>query len=642
MKKILSVSLSLLLIILCLAPAASALQKEEASQTPVIIVPGYGASALFLRHEDGTEEQVWGWNIFADIALNKVKSIVPELLTGVGMMTLGQAQVLGKTLGKAVEDMASVLACNPDGTSKYDVHVPENDPAKCRWDLLKQNYGELYPEAAIGNELRDYIEDENLYNFFVDFRLGAVENAEKLDEYIQKVKEFSGSNQVSLYAISHGGQVTAAYLSLYGDKKDVKNAVLTSPAIGGAGFAYDFLNGSFALDEELLVRFIECAVCTEYDFEWLVKAQQLGFADDILNAMIPYAHNAAFCWESLWDFIPMDEFDGLVSKLDPAVYAGLINKTAYFHAEVMAHMGENLRRCRADGVNVSIIAGYGMPIITGYPKTSDAIITLEAATGAKCAPINKRFADGYSCEGTVCDTPAHNHLSPNMEVDASTAYLPENTWFIDGMFHGFVTNEPFTRELFMTLLFTDKIADVHSDPAFPQFKASGNKAYSVAGCFNRSPEGYVCGDDSLFTVTNLSGDCSVRILSVRANGADLTFSGNYRTDLAPHESAVFTVTGVLPEVSAAKMSVTVTYVTKKSITPFGERTLDFTLMNGEKAAFDPENPYCDADFTPPLGESLSDGAAGILKKIGLFDFLSLYFNIFLKVLETLKAAFFIA
>ena len=637
MKKLLSVALAALLAALCLTPAFAALQKDEVADLPVIIVPGYGASALFLHHEDGTEEQVWGWNIFADVALEKVKSIVPELLTGVGMMTLGQAEYLGQTLGKAVGDMAAVLACNPDGSSKYDIRTPENDPAKCRWDLLKDAYGDLYPEAAIGNELRDYVDDENLYNFFVDFRLGAIENAAALDEYIQKVKEFTGKSQVCLYAISHGGQVTATYLSLYGDKNDVHNAVLTSPAIGGAGFAFDFLNGSFALDEELLVRFIECALCSEYDFEWLVKAQQLGFADDILNAMIPYAYEAAFCWQSLWDFIPMDEFDGLAAKQDQTVYAGLLNKTAYFHSEVMAHMGENLRRCRENGVNVSVVAGMGMPIITGYQKNSDAIITVEGSTGAKCAPYGQRFSNGYTCTGNICSDPAHRHLSPSMEVDASYAYLPENTWFIDGMFHGFITNESYTRELAFTLLLTDKIADVHSDPAFPQFKASENKAYSVSGSFNVSPDGYLSGEDSLFTVTNLSGDYEVRILSIRANGADLTFSGNYRTYLAPHESAVYTVTGALPEESATKASVTVTFVTKRSLTPVGERTLDFTVQNGAPAAYDAEHPYCDVDFTPALGETLSDGTVGLLKKLGLFDFFSLYFNIFLKIMETLKA-----
>ena len=638
MKKRIACFLSILLLVSCFAPAAAALTKEDVADDPVIIVPGYAASALFRYYDDGSKEQVWGWNIMADLLLNEVKKIAPELLAGVGMMTLGQAKLLGKTLGRAVEDLTAQIACTPDGESLYDVRTLPNDPDACRWDHLKHVYGEYYAEAAVGNELRDYVEDENLFNFFMDFRMGALENAAELDRFIEAVKAYTGKDKVDLYAISHGGQVTATYLSLYGDKKSVDNAVLVSPAIGGAGFAFDFFNGSMKLDEEMLVRFIECAVCSEYDFEWLVKAQQLGFLDDILAGMLPSAYRAGLGWQSLWDFIPMDEFDAYIETAAPRGYDGIKEKTTRFHRDVMAHMGESLRRCRENGIDVNVVAGTGNPIVTGYRKNSDGIITAAASTGAVCAPLGQRFANGYACCGTVCADPAHNHLSPSMEVDASAAYLPENTWFIDGMFHGFITNEPYTKALAFTLLFTDQIADVRADPAFPQFKASGNKAYSVSGSFNASPDGYLSAADTAFTVTNLSDDLRVKIIAVQAAGADLAFSGDYKTWLAPHESAVFTVSGKLPETSAARAAVTVTYLTEKSVSPLGERTLDFTLTNGEPVAYDAANPYCAADFTPPIDTRLPDGVSGLLKKIGWFDLLSLFYNIFQKLLANFKAA----
>lgn len=638
MKKLFALILSFLMLASCFIPAASALTKEEITDDPVIIVPGYAASALFRYYEDGTKEQVWGWNIMTDLLLNEVKAIAPELLTGIGMMTLGQAKLLGKALGKAVEDLTAQIACTPNGDSLYDVRTLPNDPDACRWDHLKHVYGEFYAEAAIGNELRDYVEDENLFNFFMDFRMGAMENAAELDRFIEAVKEYTGKDKVNIYAISHGGQVTATYLSLYGNKNSVDNAVLTSPAIGGAGFAFDFFNGSMQLDEEMLVRFIECALCSEYDFEWLVKAQQLGFLDDILAEMLPSAYRAGLGWQSLWDFIPMDEFENYIANAAPRGYDGIIEKTTRFHNDVMAHMGENLRSCRENGTNVNIVAGTGNPIVTGYRKNSDGIITAAASTGALCAPLGQRFANGYTCTGTVCTDETHNHLSPSMEIDASYAYLPENTWFIDGMFHGFIMNEPYTRELAMTLLYTDKLADVHTDPAFPQFKASGNKAYSVVGSFNASPDGYLSAADTEFTVTNLSGDYRVKIVSIRSDGVDLAFSGDYKTWLDPHASAAFKVTGELLEASAARAAVTITYITEKSISPLGERTLDYTLVNGDPVAYDAENPYCAVDFTPPLGSKLPAGVSGLLKKIGWFDLLSLFYNIFQKLIANFKAA----
>ena len=63
-----------------------------------------------------------------------------------------------------------------------------------------------------------------------------------------------------------------------------------------------------------------------------------------------------------------------------------------------------------------------------------------------------------------------------MEIDASYCYLPDNTWFVDGLYHGMTFNEDYTRELAIRLLLTDELTDVFTDPAFPQFRASANMA----------------------------------------------------------------------------------------------------------------------------------------------------------------------
>ena len=72
MKKILCILLAVCLLI-GIYPAAFAAENAY-SDYPVIIVPGYGASSLFLENEDGTlGKQVWGWNIFSDMLLDQVK-----------------------------------------------------------------------------------------------------------------------------------------------------------------------------------------------------------------------------------------------------------------------------------------------------------------------------------------------------------------------------------------------------------------------------------------------------------------------------------------------------------------------------------------------------------------------------------------
>ena len=88
----------------------------------------------------------------------------------------------------------------------------------------------------------DRVGAENCFVFTCDFRMGAVECANKLKGFVDAVLEYTGKDKVNILAVSHGGQVSSTYITLYGSEGKVNNAVLTVPAIGGAGIAYDALN----------------------------------------------------------------------------------------------------------------------------------------------------------------------------------------------------------------------------------------------------------------------------------------------------------------------------------------------------------------------------------------------------------------
>lgn len=639
MKKWISVLLAVCMAFCCFT-AAFAADAGSAKDYPVIIVPGYGASPLFLENEDGTlGEQVWGWNIFTDGLLDQLKQKFPQVLSGAALLTLGSAKLIGKTLGKAAVDMLGKLAFNGSGESVYKITTIPNDPALCRWDVFEDNFdGDLYSEKEIGRVLDDHVPQSMIYNFAVDFRYGAEYNAAKLDEFIGKVKAYTGKDKVNLYAVSHGGQVTATYLKLYGDKMDVNNAVLTVPAIGGSYVAYDVLTENVSLNEEELLVFIENALYLEQDFEWFFKTQPLEFVDDIIYEMLPGLKQVAGLWESLWDFLPYECYKDVFSTVDQAACAGLLAKTERFHEDVMADIGSSLRACREKGINVNIIAGTGNGIITGSQQNSDAIIHASGATGARIAPLGKRFANGYTCTGPVCTDRTHRHLSPSMEIDASYAYLPENTWFVDGMFHGMTMNEPHVRELAAKLLFTNDLADVHADPSFPQFSTSENMAYAVYGDFNTAG-GYINGNSAVYTVTNLSEEYEMKVLSITADGIDITFTGDYSKSLAPGESMDFAVKGEIPAVSAARAAVTVTFQLKKSYTPLNFRTFRYTVDNGLAPAYNGAEPYSPLDFTPPVEQLTSSRIAALLQKLGFMDFLNMLIRIFRQFSRNIQTKF---
>ena len=150
------------------------------------------------------------------------------------------------------------------------------------------------------------------------------------------------------------------------------------------------------LDEEGLIRFIEQGTNTEDDFEWLVKAQQLGFLDDVLNELVPYIMPVFRSWITIWDFMPYNQYE----EVKDILFADgkgkeILKKSDRYHYEIVPSMGEKLRACVENGMNISIVMGYGEKIVSGMEEHSDCIILTHGATGAKCAPLGKRFADGY-------------------------------------------------------------------------------------------------------------------------------------------------------------------------------------------------------------------------------------------------------
>lgn len=614
MKKILCVILSLVVITascFCFAEAYKFDDLESRSDNPVIIVPGYSAAGLFT--EDG--KQVWGPDI-GGMALGLLGNIA-KTGRAIGELMLGKAQLIGEVVGEQVVKEMEILRCNDDGTSAYPLHVLSTDAAVTN----TANLNEMFPDGShtyeleIQTELKKYFEPSRIYNFMCDFRMGAEFCAGMLRDYIDSVLEHSGAEKVNIYSLSHGGQITATYLTLYGDDNKVDNVVMTSPAIGGAGIAYDPFAGEIDFDEETLIRFIEQGVMIEEDINWLLKANWLGILDDILYAVKPYFYQIMGNWGSIWDFMPAKNYeDAKKTLLNESQHAGLIAKTERFHYEILPKVGERLNFLRDTyGMNISVIAGYGNRIISGMNEDSDSIITLSSATGATTPPFGQRFADGYR---QINDCGGRYKVSPDMTVDASTCYLPDNTWFIKGMFHAFVVFDDYTMELVMKLLLTDEITDVYSDPAFPQFRDSTSRNNSIWAHFDNNTSGYINSDSKKLVVTNICADSNINITAVVCKGLDLHFKVDPTAKLAPGESIELEFTGEIPQVSGKQADITVYYLAD-NLTPAGYRTQGYTVMNGENV--EQSNGTVNAG-----GEPIIDGLfAKLLKTLGLYEFITM-------------------
>ncbi len=635
MKKFICVVLSIMLLLSVFAPAAYAAAADPVY--PTIIVAGYSSSNLY-------ENNNKVWKLDMNGILNTVLGKIAQIGRGLGELALQRPDYLTDLVGKEILNLAGKLAFNPDGTSVYDLHTYYQDAEHTQFSYLYANGEESQVHEAVimadiaaqyGSNGNDYI-----FSYQQDFRMSMVDCAANLDKYVDSVLEFTGADKVNIFAVSHGGQTVAAYLAMYGlEKNVVNNAVLTVPAIGGAALAYDVMSEQVALDEETLLYFIENGQMLEADINWLVRAHQFGILDKVCNGLVHrYVKQILGYWGSMWDFIPLDYYDELKSELlDPAQSAALIEKSDYFHYNILANMTEILNNCVTAGMNIYIVAGAGMPSVTGLQEQSDAIITVNAATGAKTAPYGLRFNDGYIQQNSVCADVSHNHLSPDMTIDASCAYLPEYTWIVNGMYHGMTWKDEYSVDLCKTLLFSNSRVDVHTYKQFPQFKYSSNRNYSVTATLDQSPQGYWTSADTALVVTNLSHKYKMRITSITVEGVDARFDVKKPVFLDPQASCTFEMSGSIPSGSLTTADITVNYSLIGSITPLGSRTLVFTRLNGAPiTAYDSANPYTAAYRETAFEKGVSDSAQTFLRRTGVFDFLKMIVNSLLTIMRIFR------
>lgn len=109
MKKILSIFLSILIALTCTGAAyAVKIDENDISDYPVILVPGYASSPLFLTNDDGSTEQAWGVDF--DEIKNQVLTHIADIGLGLGALGTGEAKYIGETVGKAVVEMYGDLA----------------------------------------------------------------------------------------------------------------------------------------------------------------------------------------------------------------------------------------------------------------------------------------------------------------------------------------------------------------------------------------------------------------------------------------------------------------------------------------------------------------------------------------------------
>ena len=569
-KRFAALTLAILLALsaLILPAFATGGVRCDCGQSPVIILPGYSGSFIYYRPEEGEPQQLWppavdGASVrsVADIMLDTL----PRLIIDAG----GNADHAVERFGELVA-MFEKIEMNPDGTPAHPTGTLRGSARDFRWDIMVERGQERYSnQRPITNSLD--IPHDHIYKFFNDWRLSQIESAARLHAFIQEVREESGHDRVSLFAISHGGQLATAYFHLYGGDY-IDRAVLLAPAIHGSALTVDvFENEDFAFDTARLLEVIMIYIGRESmlapHFQRISMAELSDLAVRIIRT---YMEPIGLHFGSFWDIVPPEHYERLKAMhLDPVVHARLIEMADTMHHEIMPNAGATLRRMQAEGVRVAIIAGSGLPLVSGNPVNSDFIIDVASTTGAYAVPLGGEPLVGAS-----------PHISPDGMIDAAEAFLPEQTWFFNGQYHGQAAWDIYARELYNLWLFSDELNSVFCDPRFPQFRDCANPAHGLGARFSGNVSGYLTAESELLLIRNLS-EFEISLLSVTAEGHDFSVRIASRITLRPGETKRLRYETILPD-ERQQFTLRLEFVREMAVPSRETRELVFTAIPAEE------------------------------------------------------------
>ncbi len=547
MKKLTSIILCIAMLIGTVAVAANASEPESIQWDgdPIVFIQGFTGSPLIKDQGLETEETILGAGSEFDIT--KILISLPGIVAGIAIYALtGDSRLLAGGFADLASAKLDNMSCLPNGSSKYDVTTFPYYAEDASVATLVANGNEAFiPEAGLTTAIREYVPDESIYIFNNDWRMGQVDNAERLDWFIGEVLRITGKDKVDIYALSHGGQLAATYLYYHGTEGEVDNAVLNVPSICGTSIVNGLLgDGAANFSMKEISRFLSVMLQTEADLRFLGYILPGEFLNKLLKVVFvevfqPYALN----FGSIWDFMDIETYNVYKAEyLNPTANAGLIEKADKMHYECMANIGEGLRAAQASGVSISIMSNHGTRLGSGEAINADFVIDTSSTSGAHAATFGECFADSYTPKYTVCDNRSHNHISPDRTVDATCAYLPENTWFINGQYHGQAAYDSYSLSLLLKLLLTDDIKDIYSDPDYPQFEIAQCPVDAVYAKFTNTVSGRFNSKTDTLLIRNISKEHTLVIRSLSADGVN--FEIDKKATVAPGEELLIPCSGL--------------------------------------------------------------------------------------------------
>lgn len=471
-------------IVLCLSIVLGSLIPAFAKEpkTAFIVVSGMNTFPLY---KDG--EKIFPTQTKA-IAKLASKAILP-LIEFFGN---GDYDKLGDALFPAAEEAFDDLACNTDGSSKYNITT----------DLFPLSAGN-YPDSFM-NEVKDEggvvkagIEAfgaENTYFFNYDWRLDPLKHADELNSFIKNVKAETECDRVALAAFSMGGTITCSYLYKYGSA-DIDSVSLCSTAFQGTSCVGSMFTGDLSIDAYGLIRRV--AQLTRNDFldelimlinnaleAYKINASIDGYINGILSNLNERMYKELIIpvfgyMPGLWALVDAENYEKAKDFMLADADSELINTIDEYHYNVQSRAYEILSSAQKD-TTVYITAQYnmqGLPVSeASTTSNNDFLIDVDYASGgATSSRLGETFPEDY----TQAKADGHNHLSADRQLDASTCMFPEQTWFIRDIAH-VDYNVGESTDFLIWLAKSEKQLTIYDGESYPQFMKYDSKSNTLS------------------------------------------------------------------------------------------------------------------------------------------------------------------
>lgn len=469
MKKLLSVILSIIMIMAMAVPAVSVLAADE---YPVVYIEGFGHSLYTDTAKPSSENKIYPME--TDVGAVISEALMPCL------QQLASGAVTGN-YDKYCDELYNAFAPLYDKV-RLDKNGEASDGSGCGVDMTTKSI----PKKTSGYGIHEY-------KFEYDWRLSPVVIAAQLKDFIDRVKAVTGESKVHLVGRCLGGNVVAAYLTKYEDHAaaSIESVLFYVSAAMGIDLVGALFSGNIVIDENNVDTFVNyylgaegiiedpmmnSLVTSSVSFFNQIKVLGLGvdalqnIVDNVKDNLVPRAVLASYgSFPSFWAMVDVDSYEearDFVFKGIEDEYKGMIEKTDDYYYNVQLKLYDTIERLETKGVKTSVISKYNLPTIPLYDnanENSDVFVGVyETSMGATSAPIGEVLSDEY-----IDGLEDAKYVSPDRKVDASTALVPERTWFIKNLSHGSFPDS--VDVLIKAIVDSNGELTVFGNEAFPQY-----------------------------------------------------------------------------------------------------------------------------------------------------------------------------